>query len=131
MRIRTVTFDCHDQFAQARFWSEALGYTDDPDNPNNPGDPETLIIDPSGRRPRLLFLPVPEEKTVKNRMHLDLEPDVDSGAEVARLVALGASVVAEHRPPSEPGWIVMSDPEGNEFCVTASPAERAAFSSSS
>jgi predicted enzyme related to lactoylglutathione lyase/uncharacterized damage-inducible protein DinB len=123
-RIRHVTIDCHDPFDLARFWATVLGYTDDPDNPNAPGDPEALIIDPRGRHPGLLFIPVPEPKTVKNRLHFDLVPEHARDVAVEQLVALGATVVADHRRPDGTGWAVLADPEGNEFCVERSAAER-------
>ena len=76
--------------------------------------------------PGMLFVQVPEPKTVKNRMHLDLGPaDHTRDVEVARLSALGASVVADHRTAEGLGWVVMTDPEGNEFCIERSNAERA------
>ncbi|MBB5956781.1 putative enzyme related to lactoylglutathione lyase [Saccharothrix tamanrassetensis] len=68
----------------------------------------------TGDGPLLLLQPVPEEKTVKNRLHLDLAADKDQDAEVARLVALGATVI-ENDPDFH--WIVLTDPAGNEFCV--------------
>src|SRR3546814_5627787 len=98
-RITTITFDCHDPLALAEFWKAALGLTDDPDNPNSPDDPEALIIDPKGHHPALLFLPVPEGKTVKNRVHLDLMPDQPRDAEVERVLALGATLIADQRKP--------------------------------
>jgi hypothetical protein len=69
--------------------------------------------------------PVPEGKVVKNRLHLDLQPtDRTRDEEVDRVVGLGATVLADHRGPKRTGWIVLADPEGNEFCVNTSPAER-------
>ena len=74
----------------------------------------------------MLFIEVPEPKTVKNRLHLDLVPvDRPRAAEVARLTALGATLVADHRRPDGTGWVTLADPEGNEFCVLRSAAERA------
>ena len=124
-RIRHITVDCRDPYELARFWSAALGFVDDPDDPNAPGDPEALIVDPRGLHPGLLFLPVPEPKSAKNRVHLDLVPDGPRDAEVERLLALGATLVDDHRRP-DGGWAVLADPEGNEFCVERSLAERAA-----
>ena len=72
----------------------------------------------------LLFIPVPEGKTAKNRVHLDLQPQDQTRDEaVARAVQLGASVLADHRTPEGLGWVVLSDPEGNEFCIERSKAE--------
>ncbi|MCU1368813.1 MAG: hypothetical protein JWO77_7 [Ilumatobacteraceae bacterium] len=122
--IRHLTIDCQDPYALSRFWSTALGYIDDPDNPNEPDDPEAVIIDPDGLGPGLLFIPVPETKAVKNRFHLDLVPDQLRDLEVHRLVAAGANLVSDHRNEDGSGWAVLADPEGNEFCVERSPAER-------
>ena len=70
---------------------------------------------------------MPEPKTVKNRVHLDLEPtDRTRDEEVERLLKIGATLVADHRRPDGTGWVVLADPEGNEFCVERSAAERAA-----
>ncbi len=111
---RTITFDCADPQAQARFWSAVTGRPVD-----EQGNAYAAAI---GMWPRtgslaLLFLAVPEPKTAKNRVHLDLECD-DRRAEVARLVDLGATHVADH---DEWGisWSVLLDPEGNEFCLAA------------
>jgi hypothetical protein len=124
--IRTVTFDCADHHALAAFWRQVTGYVDDPDNPNLPGDPEVLLVAPDGG-PRLLFVPVPEPKTAKNRVHLDLMPDDRTrDEEAARLLAIGATLIADHREPDGTGWVVLADPEGNEFCVERSAAERSA-----
>ncbi len=123
-RVRHITFDCRDPHLLARFWAAALGFVDDPENPNAPGDPEALVVDPTGRRPGLQFIPVPEGKAVKNRVHLDLQPDQPRDAEVERLVGLGATVVEDHRRPDGTGWAVLADPEGNELCIERSAAER-------
>jgi predicted enzyme related to lactoylglutathione lyase len=127
-RIRHVTIDCKDAFSQAQFWGEVTSWPVDPDSAA--GDAEVVVapaypepVDPplSG----LLFVQVPEGKVVKNRVHLDLSPTNGTrDAEVARLLALGASVVADHRTPEGAGWVVMTDPEGNEFCVERSNAEK-------
>ena len=88
--VRNITFDCRDPHLLAGFWAAALGFVDDPENPNDPGDPEALVVDPTGRRPGLQFIPVPEGKTAKNRQHFDLRALGDLQAEVARLTELGA-----------------------------------------
>ncbi|KND28162.1 VOC family protein [Streptomyces stelliscabiei] len=114
--IHSVTFDCTgDPYDVALFWSELLGrpLADD----DKPGDPEALIADPAGG-PRLLFVRVPEGKSAKNRVHFDLKPHGRTRAEeVERAVALGARVIADHTRPDGGGWVLMADPEGNEFCV--------------
>ena len=70
---------------------------------------------------------MPEPKTVKNRVHLDLMPtDRTRDEEVERLLGIGATLVADHRRPDGTGWVVLADPEGNEFCIERSAAERAA-----
>ena len=123
--IRHITFDAADVERVGRFWADALGYVDHPENPNSPGDPEWLLVPPDGAGPGLLFVPVPEGKTVKNRVHLDLQPDSTRDEEVERLLQFGATITADHRRPDGTGWVVLSDPEGNEFCVERSAAERA------
>jgi predicted enzyme related to lactoylglutathione lyase len=74
----------------------------------------------------MLFQRVPESKTVKNRVHLDLEPSIARDEEVERILALGATMDADRRNPDGTGWAVLLDPEGNEFCVLRSAAERKA-----
>ena len=151
--IRTiqVTFDAHDPEALSRFWAAAMGYV----NPPPPGhelqpgqdpfdawhdflaragvpEPEwnsaSAAQDPDGHGPRLFFQQVPEGKSAKNRVHLDLRaaPGLEGEermaaleAECGRLVALGATRVERHEPspPMTAGHIVMTDPEGNEFCL--------------
>ena len=116
--IRHVTIDCADAYAVAHFWSQVL------DLPlaeeDRPGDEEALI-EGAG----LLFVTVPEAKTVKNRLHFDLQPaDRTRDEEVQRLVGLGATVLDDQRTGDGAGWVVLSDPEGNEFCVERSAAER-------
>ncbi len=121
--IRTITVDCADPYRQAVFWSEATGWQEDPDDPNNPGDPEGRIVTPEGIS--LLFMPVPEGKTVKNRVHLDLKPTGRSrDEEVTRLLSIGATLLEDHRRADGTGWVTLADPEGNEFCVERSDAER-------
>ncbi len=124
IRIRTITVDCADPYRLVRFWSQVTGYHDDPRNPNAPDDPEGYLLGPAGA-PALLFIPVPEGKTVKNRIHLDVTPtERTRDMEVAWLVTVGASVVDDLRNPDGTGWVVMADPEGNEFCVERSEGER-------
>ncbi|GHA88677.1 VOC family protein [Streptomyces termitum] len=111
--VQNVAIDCADAYGLARFWSEVTGRPLDPDN--RPGDRETQV--PLGEGPVLYFNQVPEARTVKNRIHLCLRPDTSRDREVERLLALGAAFVADHRNPDGTGWAVLSDPEGNEFCV--------------
>lgn len=142
-----VVIDAADPHAQAGFWSAALGYEIEDNSPlverllGLGAVPEAITTTAHGRRAwldlaavrhpddpydeesgtghgrRLLFPRVPEPKTVKNRLHLDLHAGPDRrDAEVARLEGLGATVL---RKVAEPGgtWTVLNDPEGNEFCV--------------
>ncbi|MET8835324.1 VOC family protein [Micromonospora sp. NPDC004540] len=120
--IRNVAFDCADPYELARFWSRVFDCPVDPDS--EPDDEEVAIEPPDG--PTLYFQRVPEPKTVKNRVHICLQPDVPRDLEVERVQALGAAVVADRRDPDGSGWVVLADPEGNEFCVLRSDAERAA-----
>jgi len=137
-----VTFDCADPERVASFWAEALGYKlqDPPEGYANWPDfltaigvPEaewnkaSAIVDPEGRGPRIYFQRVPEPKVVKNRVHLDVNVGGGPGtpiderrtrvdAAVERLCGMGATKI---RPYEENGeyWVVMQDPEGNEFCL--------------
>jgi len=107
-----VTIDARDPAALAEFWRRALDYRIAFANPD-----EVTIEPPNDNAnacPALVFVPVPEEKAVKNRVHLDLAPD-DQAAEVERLLALGARRVDIGQGAAP--WVVMADPEGNEFCV--------------
>ena len=125
-RVRNITFDCADPYTLAGFWNQVTGYREDPEDPNRPEHQEAALVRPDGQA-NLLFIRVPEPKTVKNRVHLDLMPtDRTRDEEVARLLALGATLVADHRRPDGTGWAVLADPEGNELCVERSAAERAA-----
>ncbi|MFI1991924.1 VOC family protein [Actinoplanes sp. NPDC020271] len=119
--IRNVSFDCADPYVLAVFWSEVVSHPIGPEFA--PGDREVVIAPPGG--PRLYFQAVPESKTVKNRVHVCLQsPDLGRDAEVDRLVALGAAVLADHRTPDGGGWVVLQDPAGNEFCLTRAGSER-------
>ena len=113
--VESLTIDCGAPGALAAFWCAALGYELD-----GVDDEGAWISDPSGRGWQLLFLIVPEGKTVKNRLHLDLSPPSTMGEEVERLQSVGATAI---RRVDEGGsfWTVMADPEGNEFCVLRGP----------
>jgi predicted enzyme related to lactoylglutathione lyase len=127
-RIRHITVDCNDAYSLAQFWSALTGWPIAPED--EPGDSECLVAaqypEPVDTpMPGLLFVEVPEPKSVKNRIHLDLGPtDMTRDEEVARLEALGAAVVADHRTAEGLGWVVMTDPQGNEFCIERSDKER-------
>lgn len=119
--LDTLGFDADDSVALARFWSELLGW--DMDEADDDG--EVVVSPPAGSppgTPALLFLPVPEGKTAKNRLHLDLRPD-DQAAAVAKAEALGATRIDIGQ--GDVSWVVLADPEGNEFCIlrTLTPEE--------
>ena len=117
-RISHTTVDAIDAYTQSVWWSKVLGFTEDPDDPNEPGH-ELCPIMSRDRSQVLLFITVPDgEKKLKNRLHFDLRPvDGTRDEEVERLLALGASQAGDFRRPDGRGWITLTDPEGNEFCV--------------
>ncbi|MEV0803097.1 VOC family protein [Kribbella sp. NPDC050281] len=121
--VRTVTFDAHDPYELAGFWLQVLR-APRPDD-DAPDDPYAAVVTDSMT---LLFGQNDDEKVVKNRVHLCLEPDGPRDAEVEWLLTIGATVANDHREPDGTGFVVMHDPEGNEFCVLRSAAERAATS---
>ena len=112
MRIETVTVDAREPEVLARWWAELLRTEAKYD------DVDEWVVDADGAS--LLFLLDTEEKVVKNRWHLDLRPD-DQDAEVARAESLGARRV-EIGQSEDPqvSWVVLADPEGNEFCILRS-----------
>lgn len=144
MAVRwTMTVDCADARRVAAFWREALGYVEAPpptgfatweewfgafEVPEDEWDDGASIVDPEGVGPQITFLKVPEPKTAKNRLHLDLQ--VSGGrarpaderraaitATVERLLAAGGAVLAEHEAGGHLDHVVLADPEGNELCV--------------
>jgi uncharacterized protein (TIGR03086 family) len=125
VRIKSITFDCADPYRLAQFWRQLTGFSEDSDNGNAPGDPEALLLSPDGSV-ALLFIAVPEPKQVKNRVHLDLVPLTSRrDEEVGQALRIGAQMAQDERRPDGGGWVVLSDPEGNEFCIARSDAERA------
>jgi Glyoxalase-like domain len=137
-----VVFDCANPAELSAFWAEALGYTIQPPPdgytswedwlrehkiPEDQWDSASAIIDPEAKGPRIYFQRVPEQKTVKNRVHLDInvgergmaadERRQRVDAEVDRLVAIGAKTVRPGDPEGREYYTVMQDPEGNEYCV--------------
>ncbi|MFJ8862898.1 VOC family protein [Streptomyces sp. NPDC102451] len=121
--VQHITIDCADAYELALFWAEVLGSPVSDDDA--PCDPEALVEAPGAA---LLFVTVPEPKSGKNRIHLDVRPERRTrDEEVERLLALGATLVADHRKPNGRGWATLADPEGNEFCVECGAAERAAL----
>lgn len=124
--ISHTTVDCHNAYALSEWWKQVLGYVDVPDDPNLPGHEECMIQSPDGSH-SVLFIEVPDEKVVKNRIHFDLRPSEGTrDEEAARILVLGATEIDDQRDHYGPGigWVVMADPEGNEFCVLRSVAER-------
>jgi predicted enzyme related to lactoylglutathione lyase len=121
--VRHITFDAHDPYALALFWSRLTGYA--VSDEDKPGDDDVVISPDQPGVPGLLFLRVPDAKSVKNRVHLDIQPPSGTrDEEVDRLLALGARIVDDLRTDDGMGWVVMADIEGNEFCVERGAAER-------
>ncbi|HEY1158775.1 MAG TPA: VOC family protein [Arthrobacter sp.] len=115
LRIQAIAVDSTDPRVPAAFWEKALGW-----RRTHEEDDEIVLEPPAGSTedgvlPDLLFLKVPERKELKNRLHLDLRPE-DQDAEVARLEELGARQVSVGQGAAAT-WVVMADPDGNEFCV--------------
>ena len=115
-RASNFCIDAHDPWAQTLWWSKVLeDFTLPEDDDQGPGDEECGLVGPDDRY--LLFLKVPEAKTVKNRMHICLRPtDRSRDEEVDRILGLGATMFDDRRN-GDKGWAVLADPEGNEFCV--------------
>ena len=116
-RIAHTTVDSRNPYEQSVWWSKVLDMSEDPDDPNEPGHEECMLFSTDGRI-RVLFIEVPEAKELKNRLHFDIRPtDVTRDKEVERVLALGATQVDDQRTPDGRGWVVLADPEGNEFCI--------------
>ena len=127
-----VTIDAARPSALGTFWCQVLGYVEQPPPPGfdswedaldafgiDRTDPDRAfaIVDPDGVGPRVFFLKVPEAKSAKNRVHLDVHVGAESmHSRAEELVGLGATIVAEFDDPTG-RWITMLDPEGNEFCI--------------
>jgi hypothetical protein len=115
IRVQSVSIDAQDPHALAAFWAGVLGWR------QTYSDPDEVVLEPpagspeDGVSPDLVFGRVPEAKTGKNRLHLDLRPE-DQAAEVARIEALGAKRTFVGQG-DDVSWVVLADPEGNEFCV--------------
>jgi hypothetical protein len=123
--ISHTSVDCGNAYELSEWWKQVLGYVDIEGDPNLPGHEECMIRDPETGH-RVLFIEVPEPKSAKNRIHFDLRPrDLTQAEEVERLLGVGATQVADLRGKYGPGtgWVVLADPEGNEFCVLRSPTE--------
>lgn len=114
--ILNVTFDCHDARLIAEFWGAVTGYA--LEEMRDPGNRYWVASPPQDAWPRLVFVTVPERKLVKNRVHLDVVPrEGGRDAELDRLLGLGATIVDDRRKLTPGGWVVLADPEGNEFCL--------------
>lgn len=121
LSISQVTFDCKDPVLLLDFWSQVFGYSQELWGEDIGG----MIYSPDDTGTKMFFLVVPEQKTVKNRVHLDLKTaDSTREAEVERLVKLGATKVEDKSlttPEWSLTWTIMRDPEQNEFCVSGLP----------
>ena len=119
VRIQCLCIDAVDPRRIASFWENALGWR------RTFEDDDEIVLEPpagspgEGLVPDLLFLRVPETKTIKNRLHFDLRPS-DQAAEVARLEELGATRASVGQE-ADVTWVVLADPDGNEFCVLGAP----------
>ena len=118
LSLQCLTVDAHNPKAQAEFWAEVLGWSIGEDGDEIGYWIERELNDPNKIGfPDILFLKVPDEKVIKNRLHLDLRPD-NQEAEVARLEKLGAKRIEIGQSiDADTTWVVMADLEGNEFCV--------------
>ena len=119
-RFTELCIDSTNPRELARFWAEVLGWRIE----NEADDEDEIeLVDPDGGKPTLLFVRVPEAKTVKNRLHIDVNArDREQAEEVERLLGLGATL-ADVGQGDDVTWVVMADPEGNEFCVLRSRVE--------
>lgn len=120
LKLDFVTIDAHDPGAAAAFWVEALEdyeILEDPSDADEVDEDDEVVVLPRSRKgAKLLFIKVPDDKAVKNRLHFDLRPEnAEQDEEVARLEALGATKVDIGQGDAR--WTVLNDPEGNEFCV--------------
>lgn len=114
--VATVTVECIDAVAAARFWRDFLGYEIRANHTRS-----VHLYDPSGHGPDLLLAWTDEAKAAKNRIHLDLRP-ADQDAAVARAVTLGATL-ADIGQTGDESWVVLHDPVGNEFCILQTPED--------
>ncbi|MFF7655006.1 VOC family protein [Streptomyces sp. NPDC007983] len=120
-RFTELVVDCHDPERLAAFWCAVLDFTvierSESDVEIGSWEPTVEKVRDRQMPPTLLFIRVPEGKTVKNRLHLDVSPiDGSTDDEVTRLLGLGATKVDVGQGPGR-SWVVLADPEGNEFCV--------------
>ena len=123
--VSHTTVDCANAYELSEWWKQVLGYVDVADDPNEAGHGECMILSPETSH-SVLFIEVPEAKQTKNRIHFDLRPaDGSRDNEIARVIGLGATQLDDQREKYGPGtgWVVLADPEGNEFCILRSTSE--------
>ncbi|MEO3757656.1 VOC family protein [Mycobacterium sp. B14F4] len=111
LKFDEICVDAHDATRLGSWWSSVLGWPHSVDD-----DGDVVLEAPPGAGPNWLFLAVPDDKIVKNRIHFDFRPD-DQAAEVERVIGLGARRVDIGQ--GDESWVVLADPEGNEFCILA------------
>ena len=111
LKFDEICIDAADIHVLAAWWAEVLGW---PQEPTDDGD--VMLYAPPGAGPNWLFVAVPDDKVVKNRIHFDFRPE-DQQAEVERVIALGRGMSTSAR--GDESWVVLADPEGNEFCILA------------
>jgi predicted enzyme related to lactoylglutathione lyase len=114
LKFDEICIDAHDATSLGAWWSKVLGWRSDVDD-----DGDVVLHAPAGAGPNWLFVAVPDDKVVKNRIHFDFRPE-DQQAEVQRVIALGARHVDIGQ--GDESWVVLADPEGNEFCILAAEA---------
>ena len=124
LSVHQVAVDCKNASLLADFWCKALGYAKEEWGEEY----GAMVFNPDNSGERIIFLPVPEPKVAKNRVHLDVRTeDGTREGEVERLVGLGATEIETKNYQTDSWsatWTIMQDPEGNEFCVSAEPANR-------
>jgi hypothetical protein len=123
--VSHTTVDCRNAYELSEWWKALLGYVDVDGDPNEPGHEECMILDADTGH-SILFIEVPDQELPAKRIHFDLRPREGSrDAEVKRVLALGATQVDDQRGQYGPGtgWVVLADPEGNQFCILRSQAE--------
>ncbi|MCW2739232.1 VOC family protein [Nocardioides sp.] len=123
--VSHTTVDCHHAYELSEWWKGLLGYVDVEGDPNEPGHEECMILDPDTGH-SILFIEVADTELPAKRIHFDVRPrEGTRDDEVTRVLAMGARQVGDQRGKYGPGsgWVVLADPEGNEFCILRSQAE--------
>jgi predicted enzyme related to lactoylglutathione lyase len=120
LSILNITFDCVDSDSVSHFWSEVTGWPRS--KVEMPGNPFWEVAGPTPDAAKLVFVEVAEPKRMKNRVHLDLIPRAASqDQELDRVLSLGARIIDDRRRADPGGWVVLVDPEGNEFDIEIGP----------